>query len=228
MGAVQKLAAQGAITLLRNPRNCGFPAAVNRALTEFPEGDASYRRIGAGVEYSAREIAATAELDRDAGDSVNAGLAVVIPSSSGHATLAMPLLSPLADFAEAGPPDAIVLGLSPDVDLALEHAFVAAARERTSGARWIVLCEAADTRTVSRLLGADDTAILPLPPDRAALRAEIATAFARRRVDPIDASRREGRTASRFEAWLGGTPIAGLARALDAAPPVTKPATKKR
>ena len=31
---------------------------------------------------------------------VNAGLAVVIPSSSGHATLAMPLLSPLADFAE--------------------------------------------------------------------------------------------------------------------------------
>ncbi|MBK9130289.1 MAG: poly-beta-1,6 N-acetyl-D-glucosamine export porin PgaA [Gammaproteobacteria bacterium] len=43
---------------------------------EFPEGDASYRRIGAGVEYSAREIAATAELDRDAGDSVNAGLAV--------------------------------------------------------------------------------------------------------------------------------------------------------
>jgi uncharacterized ion transporter superfamily protein YfcC len=30
---------------------------------------------------------------------VNAALAVVIPSSSGHATLAMPLLSPLADFA---------------------------------------------------------------------------------------------------------------------------------
>jgi uncharacterized ion transporter superfamily protein YfcC len=31
---------------------------------------------------------------------VNAALAVVIPSSSGHAALAMPLLSPLADFAE--------------------------------------------------------------------------------------------------------------------------------
>jgi uncharacterized ion transporter superfamily protein YfcC len=31
---------------------------------------------------------------------VNAGLAIVIPSSSGHATLAMPLLSPLADFAD--------------------------------------------------------------------------------------------------------------------------------
>lgn len=30
---------------------------------------------------------------------VNAGLAIVIPSTSGHATLAMPLLSPLADFA---------------------------------------------------------------------------------------------------------------------------------
>ena len=30
---------------------------------------------------------------------VNAGLAVVIPSSSGHAALAMPLLAPLADFA---------------------------------------------------------------------------------------------------------------------------------
>jgi uncharacterized ion transporter superfamily protein YfcC len=30
---------------------------------------------------------------------VNALLAVVIPSSSGHATLAMPLLAPLADFA---------------------------------------------------------------------------------------------------------------------------------
>jgi len=33
---------------------------------------------------------------------VNAALAVVIPSSSGHATLAMPLLSPLADFAGVG------------------------------------------------------------------------------------------------------------------------------
>ncbi|MBK8162993.1 MAG: poly-beta-1,6 N-acetyl-D-glucosamine export porin PgaA [Gammaproteobacteria bacterium] len=43
---------------------------------EFPEGDATYRRIGAGVEYRARDVMATAELDRDAGDSVNAGLAV--------------------------------------------------------------------------------------------------------------------------------------------------------
>ncbi|MGE3482214.1 MAG: poly-beta-1,6 N-acetyl-D-glucosamine export porin PgaA [Gammaproteobacteria bacterium] len=43
---------------------------------EFPEGDATYRRIGAGVEYRTREVMATAELDRDAGDSVNAGLAV--------------------------------------------------------------------------------------------------------------------------------------------------------
>ncbi len=43
---------------------------------EFPEGDAAYRRIGAGIEYRAREIMATAELDRNAGDSVNTGLAV--------------------------------------------------------------------------------------------------------------------------------------------------------
>lgn len=43
---------------------------------EFPEGNATYRRIGAGVEYRARNVMATAELDRDAGDSVNAGVAV--------------------------------------------------------------------------------------------------------------------------------------------------------
>lgn len=35
---------------------------------------------------------------------VNIPLAVLIPSSSGHATLAMPLLSPLADFAGVGRP----------------------------------------------------------------------------------------------------------------------------
>jgi uncharacterized ion transporter superfamily protein YfcC len=34
---------------------------------------------------------------------VNIPLGVLIPSSSGHATLAMPLLSPLADFAEVSP-----------------------------------------------------------------------------------------------------------------------------
>jgi uncharacterized ion transporter superfamily protein YfcC len=38
---------------------------------------------------------------------VNALLAVVIPSSSGHATLAMPLLSPLADFAGVDRPTTI-------------------------------------------------------------------------------------------------------------------------
>jgi biofilm PGA synthesis protein PgaA len=43
---------------------------------EFPEGNISYSRIGAGVEYQAREIVVSAELDRDAGDTVNAGVAV--------------------------------------------------------------------------------------------------------------------------------------------------------
>ena len=33
---------------------------------------------------------------------LNAGLAVIVPSSSGHAALAMPLLAPLADFAGVG------------------------------------------------------------------------------------------------------------------------------
>ena len=31
---------------------------------------------------------------------LNTGIAFIIPSSSGHATLAMPLLAPLADFAD--------------------------------------------------------------------------------------------------------------------------------
>jgi uncharacterized ion transporter superfamily protein YfcC len=35
---------------------------------------------------------------------INTGIAFVIPSSSGHATLAMPLLAPLGDFAEVGRP----------------------------------------------------------------------------------------------------------------------------
>lgn len=43
---------------------------------EFPEGNAAYRRIGAGVEYQARDLLLSAELDRDAGSTVNAGVAV--------------------------------------------------------------------------------------------------------------------------------------------------------
>jgi uncharacterized ion transporter superfamily protein YfcC len=35
---------------------------------------------------------------------INTGIAFVIPSSSGHATLAMPLLAPLGDFAEVSRP----------------------------------------------------------------------------------------------------------------------------
>jgi uncharacterized ion transporter superfamily protein YfcC len=35
---------------------------------------------------------------------INTGIAVIIPSSSGHATLAMPLLAPLGDFADVGRP----------------------------------------------------------------------------------------------------------------------------
>jgi uncharacterized ion transporter superfamily protein YfcC len=35
---------------------------------------------------------------------LNTGIAFVIPSSSGHATLAMPLLAPLGDFADVGRP----------------------------------------------------------------------------------------------------------------------------
>ena len=35
---------------------------------------------------------------------INTGIAFIIPSSSGHATLAMPLLAPLGDFAEVGRP----------------------------------------------------------------------------------------------------------------------------
>lgn len=46
------------------------------AQAEFPEGTASYRRLGAGVEYRARDLWLTTEVDRDAGDSVNAGVAV--------------------------------------------------------------------------------------------------------------------------------------------------------
>jgi uncharacterized ion transporter superfamily protein YfcC len=35
---------------------------------------------------------------------INSGIAVIIPSSSGHATLAMPLLAPLGDFADVSRP----------------------------------------------------------------------------------------------------------------------------
>ncbi|HTK22973.1 MAG TPA: hypothetical protein VL264_01975, partial [Gaiella sp.] len=35
---------------------------------------------------------------------INTGIAFVIPSSSGHATLAMPLLAPLGDFADVSRP----------------------------------------------------------------------------------------------------------------------------
>jgi uncharacterized ion transporter superfamily protein YfcC len=35
---------------------------------------------------------------------INTGIAFIIPSSSGHATLAMPLLAPLGDFADVSRP----------------------------------------------------------------------------------------------------------------------------
>lgn len=121
----------------------------------------------------------------------------------------------LADFANAGTPDAIVLGLPLEAELEAELAFVEAARPQTVGARWIVLTEATAMREARRLFAGDDTAILPLPPDRARLRAEIAAAFDRMRSRPRDERRGGARTTDRFEAWLGGTPLGGLARALD-------------
>ena len=36
---------------------------------------------------------------------VNIPIAFLVPSSSGHAALVMPILAPLADFAERGPVD---------------------------------------------------------------------------------------------------------------------------
>lgn len=43
---------------------------------DFPEGRATYRRLGAGLEYRARDVELVAEVDRDAGGSVNAGMSL--------------------------------------------------------------------------------------------------------------------------------------------------------
>ncbi|MBK7949615.1 MAG: hypothetical protein IPK00_12950 [Deltaproteobacteria bacterium] len=123
----------------------------------------------------------------------------------------------LADFANADAPDAILLGLPLEADLEAEIAFVEAARPQTVGARWIVLTAANAMREARRLFAGDDTAIFALPPDRASLRAEIAAAFDRDRSRPRDELRGVDRTTARFEAWLGGTQLGGLARALDPA-----------
>jgi uncharacterized ion transporter superfamily protein YfcC len=48
---------------------------------------------------------------------INTGIAFIIPSSSGHATLAMPLLAPLGDFADVGRP-LVVTAWSWDAGLA--------------------------------------------------------------------------------------------------------------
>ncbi|MGH3040642.1 MAG: hypothetical protein ACRDNG_02685 [Gaiellaceae bacterium] len=53
--------------------------------------------VGLVAGYGEKEITGTSPI-------INTGIAFIIPSSSGHATLAMPLLAPLGDFADVSRP----------------------------------------------------------------------------------------------------------------------------
>jgi len=148
--------------------------------------------------------------------SVRAALA----RATGLATAELATGAPaLADFPTSDRPDAILLALSNAYDVATELAFLAAARERAAGAGWIVLCEPGAIGEARRLFAgsAAGTTILSLPPDRTLLRAALSAAFARSRSTTPAERPRLGRIAARFDAWLGATSIAGLARALDPA-----------
>ncbi|MBY0400310.1 hypothetical protein K2X89_08450, partial [Myxococcota bacterium] len=104
----------------------------------------------------------------------------------------------LADFANSGTPEAILLALPEEEDLAAERAFVDLARTRAAGARWILLCEAGTIAWARRLFGDGGTAILSLPPDRVTLRSALASAFAGSRAAAREARQRSGRNTSRF------------------------------
>lgn len=118
-----------------------------------------------------------------------------------------------SDFAEASAPSAILLGLEDDFELELD--FAHRVRSRVGAARWILLAQTRDTAEAARLFDLVDPEILePLPTARA-LRAHLAEAFARRRVESLAARRARQRLADRFSAWLGGIEVPGLLRALD-------------
>ncbi len=121
----------------------------------------------------------------------------------------------LADFASAGSPAAVVLGLTGDYEL--ELAFAQAARTRFSGARWILICGAGGSDEALRLFGTDDVAVLESPPNPQRLRAELRAALARRRSATLAERRMRARIADRFNVWFGEASVPGLSQALDPA-----------
>ena len=124
----------------------------------------------------------------------------------------------LADFAAAGDPAAVILGLAGDQEL--ELGFAQAARARWPGVRWIVVCGAGGTGEVQRLFGTDDVAVIESPPSPQRLRAEIRTALERRTSASLAERRMRARIGERFAAWFGAAVVPGLALALD--PPLAR------
>lgn len=133
-----------------------------------------------------------------------------------------------ADFPPDEIPDAIVLAL-PDPDRlrpALpepeadpgpdrELAFALAIAPRVRDARWILITPASQRAESLRLFETLDAVALAHPPDPAALRREIASAFARRMRAGLAERNRSARASARFDAWFGATIVPGLERALD-------------
>ena len=131
-----------------------------------------------------------------------------------------------AEFPRDEVPDAIVLALpgpdrpspgQPDAgaDPDLELDFVLALAARVRDARWILICPAAQRAESLRLFEAIDPIAIAHPLDPAALRREIASAFAQRARPGLADRRRDARAAARFAAWFGETGFPGLERALD-------------
>ncbi len=119
----------------------------------------------------------------------------------------------LADFAAAGSPAAVVLGLAGDYEL--ELGFAQAARTRWPGVHWILVCGAGEADEAHRLFGADDVAVIESPPSPQRLRAEIRTALERRGSATLAERRLRARITERFDAWFGEAALPGLAQALD-------------
>ncbi|MEZ4332073.1 MAG: histidine kinase dimerization/phospho-acceptor domain-containing protein [Myxococcota bacterium] len=116
-------------------------------------------------------------------------------------------------FAAAPDPVAVLMALAGDLET--ELAFARAVRQRTPRARWVLLCPPGETTVVRRRFDALAPGVLALPPDRARLRAEVASALAARSTDSLVEDDRRTQTAARFDAWLGDTALPGLARVLD-------------
>jgi DNA-binding NtrC family response regulator len=118
-----------------------------------------------------------------------------------------------AHFQSLEAPEAVLLGLSGDLELELEFAHRCARRLARSA--WLLVAEPGDLAEAARLFDSVAAEVLPWPPAPEALRRRLAALRARRRVEPLSERHSRDALAERFSRAFAGLELPELLRALD-------------